>query len=100
MSYITDANTAQVDYELHNRIAIAMAKAALAIQAEENSTPEHAGRSTFCLKVLEDPIGYAKKYAHAVCADGAITHASTDGDIDTRISSIWNALCIQGTNAA
>lgn len=88
--YNSDFSTAQ-DGNVLQRIQESLCAQAIAIQSEATNTALHAQRSAYALLVLDNPIGYAQKMAYGICAGGAVTTASSDAVIDTRVSAVWNA---------
>ena len=69
---------------------------AVAIQNESAATANHAARSAFALRVLADPKGFARMMMPGLIAGGSLTSSSTDAAIDTRVSAVWNAYCVNG----
>lgn len=94
MAYDTDFTNAQ-DQGLLRKIQIAICSVAIDVQAEASSTAFHAARSAYALLVLANPAGYADVLAYGMCADAAITPASSDAQVKTRASAVWNAYAVQ-----
>jgi hypothetical protein len=78
------------------RVQMAIVSTALAVQSEATSTANHAARSAFALAILANPPGYAQMMASGMSVDGATSAASTDAQLETRASAIFNAYCVQG----
>lgn len=95
MPYLTDYDNAYGDPALLKRIQVGLVDSALDVQAESTGTANHSARSAFSLKILSDPTGYASLMAVGICEEGAITAASTDAQIKTRVSAVYNAYCVQ-----
>lgn len=96
MAYIDDSSLSQDDAVFINRVKIALVSLAIDVQAESTATASHAARSAFALQILNNPLGYAQRMAPGFAADGATVTGSTDAQIKTRGSSIFNAYCVQG----
>jgi hypothetical protein len=94
MPYATDFTNANDD-SLQQKVRVAAVAAALNISGEavtsRNTVDEKRHRlaelvlSDGCLEQLE-------RFMFAVVAAGAVTPASTDAQIDSRLSAIWNDL--------
>jgi hypothetical protein len=95
MAYIDDYNLARNNTDFQYRLATALCSTAIDIQNEATSTANHAARSAFALSVLANPLGYAQQMGPGLCADGSLVVGSTDAQIKTRVSSVWNAYCVQ-----
>ena len=65
-------------------------KAAIAINAEAPATAFHAQRVSFATAVLNSPNDLGRRLAHGVATQLA-SKSFTDANIDTAVSSIWNA---------
>jgi hypothetical protein len=96
MAYLADYNLAANNSDFQYTLTEAICSTALDVQAESAATANHAARSAWALLVLSNPIGYARLMAPGVCADGSVTAGSTDAQIKTRVSAVWNAYCVQG----
>ena len=78
------------------RVQMAIIKSALAIQAEDPATANHAQRSALAYKVLHEPEAYAPKFAMGVATNPVITAASEDADIEFTVNSMWDAYAVGG----
>lgn len=65
-------------------------KAAIAVNSEAPATAFHAQRVAFATTVLNSPNDLGRRLAHGVATQVAGA-APTDANIDTAVSSIWNA---------
>lgn len=83
----TDANNAT----LQQNIRMSIINAAIQIQNELKTTTNHANRVQLALSVLRDSATFAVIFAYAVVTQG-VTAASTDAQIDTAVSSVWDAI--------
>jgi hypothetical protein len=95
MALIDDSNLGQ-DPVFVDRCKMALISIALAVQSESTSATNHAARSSYALKVLANPLGYAQVMAFGFAVDGNTNASSTDAALETRASAIWNAYCVQG----
>jgi hypothetical protein len=94
MAYLDDYMlTLNGDFQY--RVQLALASIALDIQAEAVNTANHSQRSAYALLVLANLPGYAQRMAPAIVTDGQITGASTDAQLKSRCSAVWNAFCVQ-----
>ena len=82
------------DFNLANSIAAALVSTAIAIQNESTATANHAARSAYALQVLANPLGFARIMGIGFTADGATVVTSTDAQLKTQCSAIWNAYCV------
>ena len=94
MTLIADFDLTQDDVFLH-RVQMAIVSTALAVQAESAGTANHAARSAFAIRLLADPIGFARMMAPGMTVDGNTTSGSTDANLETRASAIFNAYAVQ-----
>lgn len=94
MALIDDSNLAQ-DPVFVDRVKMAIVSTALAIQSESTATANHAVRSAYALLILANPLGYAQRMAPGMATDGNATASSTDANLETRASAIYNAYCVQ-----
>lgn len=92
--YNSDFSTAQ-DGNVLQRIQESICSTAIAIQSEAVNTALHSQRSAYARQVLLNPSGYAAFMAYGICAGGNVTTSSTDAQIDTRVSSVWNAFATE-----
>lgn len=93
MSYIDNYAVAQ-STAFQGRVAGAMASAAIAISSEATSAANHTNRVTLAKSVLAGQANWVPQFAIAVAINTAATSASgpTDAQIDTSVSSVWNAM--------
>lgn len=107
----TDQYTLGQDATFRGRIAVAILKAAAAVQSEDPAdlAPPagypgardalHALRSRLAAAVFADTTTYAARFAAVVAADpstAGITALSTDQDLLFTCNSLWNSLAIGG----
>lgn len=107
----TDQYALGHDATFIGRVAVAMCKAAAAVQAEDPATAVgppaftgapaalHAQRSKLAQQALTDQDTWAGRFAMAVAADpgtAGITAASADDDILFTVNSLWNTFAIGG----
>lgn len=100
MSLLTDFNNAQ-NTDFQYRVRQALIATAIAIQAEAANEPFHVARSAYAVKVLANPLGYAAVMVYGMTADkdndaGACDLTSTDAQLKSRASAIWNAYAVAG----
>jgi hypothetical protein len=91
MAYTDQASLAK-DAIFQIRVRVAMLTAAVAVQSELTSIPNHTNRSNYAKLVLNAPDSYLYPFAQAVTTNAAITAASLDSDIQFQSNSIWNAM--------
>lgn len=96
MALIDDYNLATADMNFRYRVQMAIVSTALAVQSEATNTANHAARSSFALQVLANPSGWAQVMAPSFTVDGSTTSGSTDTQLETRASAVFNAYCVQG----
>lgn len=88
----TDQITLAEDAVFRGRVQHAAVKSALAVMAENAaSVPNHSARAAFARSVLFDPSGHAVLLSYGVVTNGSITGASSDGDIEFTVNSMWDA---------
>lgn len=95
MALIDDYDLTQ-DAAFIKRCEMAVVSTALAVQAEAASTANHSARSAYSLKVLANPIGYTQLMSPAMTVDGSLISTSTDAQLKSRASAIFNAYAVQG----
>ncbi len=93
MALIDDSDLTQNDVYL-SRCKMALVSTAIAIQAEAANTANHAARSAFSLKLLADPVGFARMMAPGMTVDGSTAANSTDQNLKDRASAIFNAYAV------
>ena len=91
MAYLANYGDSQ-DVDFQKKIRMSMLVQAAAISSEINTTPNHVSRSTLATKVSNSPDTWVQPFSQTACAGGGVVLASTDAQIDTRISAIWNLL--------
>lgn len=75
------------------RVTAAMLKAAVAIGNEPfNGTAYKLARRALVIETLKDPVAWGIRFAYAVVSNPAITYASTDGDIEFTVASVWDPM--------
>lgn len=91
MTYLDQINTA-TNSDFINRVQQAAVKTAVAVSSEAASGEaiKDQKRGDFALALLHDPQKYARLLAYGVAAQG-LNGASSDGQIETTISALWNA---------
>ena len=77
------------------RVQMALISTALAVQAESVGAANHSQRSAYALRVLADPAGFARLMAPGFTVDTSIVVNSTDAQLETRASAIFNAYAVQ-----
>jgi hypothetical protein len=90
--YKDQYQSVQNDSVFVGRILAAAVQAAIAIYGELNTTPSHAARAAFAIKVMQSPSSYATQFAWATVADPTIDATATDATIFARINAQWNLL--------
>lgn len=88
MAFLDQYQLAQ-DPDFLGRVAVATVKAAVAVMAEAEPTPE---RVKYAGIVLRNPHGAAQQMALAVVTNGAVTAESNDGDIEFTVNSVYQAM--------
>ena len=93
MAYTDDYALSQ-DATFQNRIEMSMIKAAIAIGNASSSGDAvvDGKRSVLSFSVLNNPSVYILRFTLAAIEAGPLTSGSTDANIDTAISSVWNAM--------
>lgn len=97
MSLLTQYRASQ-DTDLRQRIAVALAAAAVDVMAEDDATEGHAARKAWALTVLPDAHGAAVRYAPAVMTNPSLAAQSadpskiSDSDLQFTVNSLVNAL--------
>ena len=103
MAYATDYTNAN-DGSLQQRVRVAMIAAALAIAGEAVTSKNVVDEKRMALAKLVLSDGgdsQLERFMFAVVAGNAITPASTDAQIDTRLGAVWNDLAeVSGANLA
>lgn len=94
MSFATQAALA-IDETFRLKVRVAMVTAAKDVMGEAKgslSDTVFAKRQTFAYQVISNSAGYLDRFAWAVVSNAAITGASTDGDIQFTVNSLWDDL--------
>lgn len=92
MAY-ADNYAASLNPAFQQRVSASMASAAINISSESTGTTDHSNRVVLAKNVLTSPQQYINQFALAVAVNLAIVTLSsvTDANIDTAVSSVWNA---------
>lgn len=85
-----DAYTNSISAVLAQRVEMSILNTAAAIYSEASATTGHVPRAQFASKCCNAQVNMAQ-LVRTVCAQG-ITATSTDAQIDTAVSSVWNLL--------
>lgn len=88
MTFLDQYQLAQ-DADFLGRVAVATVKAAVAVMAEADPTPE---RVKYAGIVLRNPHGAAQQMALAVVTNAVITAESSDSDIEFTVNSMYQAM--------
>ena len=80
-----------VQQEFIGRVRVAIVKAAIAISAEGDQTPNHASRAAYARNVLLGPGSYAENMALGIATDANVQSAQTDDNIYNAVAGQWNA---------
>jgi hypothetical protein len=86
-----DSAALAADPDFVARVTMAMVKSAGFVQAEDPNAANHVNRCQLAVKALHDTETYGATFAHGVAVNPIITAASTDGDIEFCINSLWDA---------
>jgi hypothetical protein len=102
MSYIdqwklanfVDATATPEAEDFRRRVQMAMVKVAIDVIGEAPTTNNETDRKRFELafQVLSSSQGFLNAFAMAVAANPAITAASSDGDLEFTVITVWNDL--------
>ena len=96
MSVFTDQLGLAQNGDFVRRVQMAAVKAAIAVQAEDVATANHAERSAWAYQVLHGPEGVAPKIAMAAATSVVLTIDSPDADIEFTVNAMWNAFALGG----
>ena len=93
MAYTND-DTLSSDVTFSGRIRMAMVKAATQISSEARTVRNAVDqkRNALAVKILNDPASFTVRFVHAAIEAGALTSASTDAQLDTAVSGVWNGI--------
>jgi hypothetical protein len=98
---LVDQYTLANDSTFQQRVEQSMLEAAVSISSEADSTAFHRERIALASKAILDPSQYALLFSKAVATNDAVAAAAgsppvqasvTDAQINTAISSVWDAL--------
>lgn len=79
--------------EFIEKIQAAISRVAVQVAASQPDQTERSRlRRSLSVKVLEDTDAYAHRFAWAVAAVPSMTIQSTDADILTQVSVVWDAM--------
>jgi hypothetical protein len=93
MAYSGD-DTLSSDAVFSGRVRMAMVKAAQNVASEARTVRNAVDqkRNALAVKVLNDPASQVVRFVHGAIVAGALVSASTDAQIDTAVSAIWNGI--------
>lgn len=93
MAYAAD-DTLSSDATFRGRVRMAMVNAARQIATEARTVKAtlDVKRNLLAVKVLNDPATYVDRFVQASIEAGTLVSGSTDANIDTAVSAIWNGL--------
>jgi hypothetical protein len=93
MSYTADDTLSQ-DATFRGRIRMSMVKAAVAIASEARTVRNLVDqkRNKLAVAILNGPSTFMDQFTHSAIEANALVAASTDANIDTAISSVWNGI--------
>lgn len=76
-----------------DRVLVAAVQAARDVAAEAPSGDPRKDelRATLATNLLASPESYAERFSWAVAANGSISFASSDSDIQWTVNSLWDA---------
>ena len=95
VAFLTDYQIAK-DSNFLAKVQMALVSTSLAVQAEAANVANHAARSSFALRVIADPAGFAVMMAPGFTVNGAADLSATDANLESRASANFNAYCVQG----
>lgn len=99
---LTNLVAGQSDSQFKSRVKASLAKACSAIQNESGGTANHAVRLTLVGRILNNPDGYAERFALYVACESTFFAAqsslagATDAQIDTAVNSLLDMFALQG----
>lgn len=91
MAYLDDYVLAQTDTFVQ-RITVAALTAAQDIMNEDPETARHESRLRTARFVTRDPVQWGRSLALVAAAGGTLSGVSTDQELYSRVSAIWNSL--------
>lgn len=93
MTYTADDTLAtDVTFQARIRMAIVQAANAVASEARTVRNTVDQKRNSLANKVLNDPATYVIRFTYAAIRAGNLLTGSTDAQIDTAVSSVWNGV--------
>jgi hypothetical protein len=93
-----DQSTLATTTAFVDRVRIALLNYSIAVESEdvdgegEPTTAEHALRLALARRIVNNPMGYGEILIYSLVADGQLTGASTDANIDTQIGLLYTTL--------
>jgi len=91
MSYLAQLPL-RSDSDFYGRTVLSIINAAISIVNESSSTSNHEIRKALALKILNRTDDFIiKQMLDGVICSGIITLSSTDAELDTRVSAIWDS---------
>lgn len=84
-------NGLAVNSSFVEQVKIGIVKAAIAISAESDQTPNHANRVAYARAVLANPTGYASNMAFGIATNDDVQAAASDTNVYNAIAGQWNA---------
>lgn len=93
MAYTAD-DTLSNDAAFRGRVRMAMVNAARQIATEARTVKAalDVKRNVLAVKVLNDPASYVDRFVQASIEAGTLVSGSTDANLDTAISGVWNGI--------
>lgn len=76
--------------QFNHRVCMAAISAAISIINEATTTPDHANRAAFAVKVTNRPFDWMIPLTLGVASQG-LDNTATDAAINNAIASIWDA---------
>jgi hypothetical protein len=76
---------------LQGRVQMATASAAQDISNEAADTPNHYNRVQLAQQVARSPQNFTPAFTNLLCAED-ITSQSTDAEIESMVSAVWNTM--------
>jgi hypothetical protein len=91
----TDQATLAADTSFQLKVRVAVVTAAKDVMGEAKgsmSDTVFGKRQQFAYQVISSSLGYLDRFVWAVVANPAITGASSDGDIQFTVNTVWDDL--------
>jgi hypothetical protein len=79
---------------LQSRVQMATSKTAQQVAAEDPATANHANRTSLATQIARSPSMYTVAFTTLLCGQ-AITDQSTDEEIASMVSAVWNTMAGQ-----